>query len=135
MKETQKKALLLVMVVVCLALAGYATYKSLTKNRHLYLEEYKDQTILLKCANPNCNHVFETNRKKYYEYISEHVDRSTNTAYGLCPKCNQQTALEAIRCEKCGEVFFYGTVTGTYRDTCPKCGFSKTKAQRDGMGQ
>lgn len=42
-----------------------------------------------------------------------------------CPKCNQNTVFNAVKCEKCGKIFFYDASPGGTRDTCPECGYSK----------
>jgi phage FluMu protein Com len=42
-----------------------------------------------------------------------------------CPKCTEDSVFAAIKCEKCGKVFFASTVEGPYDDKCPACEYSK----------
>jgi hypothetical protein len=45
-----------------------------------------------------------------------------------CPKCSQDMVYNAIKCEKCGKIFFIGG----QGDKCPdpKCGYSKSEERR-----
>jgi len=129
MEDNTRKAVLIVVAGVCVIGAGVIFLR--TRYSGSDLGAFKGQTILLMCENPACGHVFEMDKKKYYEYIEANLDpNSLGVAPMKCPKCGANSARHAVRCEKCNKVFLYGTVKGTYRDTCPNCGYSREEQNR-----
>ena len=51
-----------------------------------------------------------------------------------CSKCGQETAIIAIKCQECGEVFFRGDAgDGQYPDRCPnaECKYSRAEDRRN----
>lgn len=129
MGDNTRKAVLIVLAGACAVAAAVIFLK--TRYRGSDLGAFKGQIILLMCDSPDCGHLFEMDKKKYYEYIEANLDPSTLSAAPVkCPNCGANSGSHAVRCEKCDEVFFYGTVQGTYRDTCPNCGFSREEQNR-----
>jgi len=129
MEENTRKVVLLVVAGVCAVAAVVIFLMGRSKSRDF--SSFEGQTILLMCDNPDCGHLFEMDKRKYYEYIEANLDPGTLSAPPVkCPQCGAASGRRAVRCEKCEKVFFYGIVEGTYRDTCPKCGYSREEQDR-----
>jgi phage FluMu protein Com len=66
--------------------------------------------------------------KEYSDLVYKNDPRAV-MMYGAqplkCPKCGENSVFAAIKCEKCGKVFFPGTVEGQFDDKCTGCGYSK----------
>lgn len=90
----------------------------------------KEKTTLLKCKTLDCGAVFEISMKDYYDGIQEKVTEAG--VPGLtCKKCGKDTAYMAVKCDKCGTIFFYASGNAAdYADRCPKCSFSKSEDER-----
>jgi hypothetical protein len=130
MTESNKKLIKIVTVIVCLGLAGAIVYTS--RSRRSGLDSIpRGQLIWVKCGNPDCATEYEIDEKDYWEYIEEHRNPMSLSVPPLtCKDCEKTSIFRAIKCEKCGLVFFYGTNQTSFADTCPDCGFSKRKEQR-----
>jgi hypothetical protein len=132
MEEGTKKTVLIVVAAGCLAAAGAIVLSGRARSG-ADLGAFKGRTMLMICANEECGHQFEMDKKQYFEYHRRNVDPVSLVAPGVvCPQCGEQSGFRGVKCEKCGETFFYGTVSGTYRDTCPECGFSREEQDRLG---
>lgn len=125
MEDGKKKIVMVGVVAASLVLAGFITFSTISK-KGSGLNELKGQTVLCKCRNPECNHTFTMDMKDYYEYLRDNPGEKALS----CPKCGQKTVYEAIKCEKCGNVFFIDRSKRDFFDRCPKCGFSKEEKQR-----
>jgi len=88
----------------------------------------KEDTIWVKCSNPNCGHFYEMNKREYYRLVDKNMSRENMAGLLDCEKCRQKTICRAEKCEKCGEVFLWGLSSWDYADRCSKCGYSKTQA-------
>jgi uncharacterized OB-fold protein len=70
-------------------------------------------------------------KKDYFKYIQEHINPMSMTMPPLvCEKCGEESIYKAIKCEKCGAIFFDNVTPDDFRDRCPKCGYSKTEEIR-----
>ena len=48
-----------------------------------------------------------------------------------CAECGEKTLYEAIKCPKCGTVFFKEpSGSGDFDDRCPQCRYSQTEENR-----
>jgi DNA-directed RNA polymerase subunit M/transcription elongation factor TFIIS len=119
MDAGKKKPIMLGIAIVCLVLAGGITYLRLAGNPN---EIAKGEMMWVKCANPNCNYEGQMEVREYARLC-----KASKSGLPKCPKCGEESLLEAIKCEKCGIVFIPGTVQGEIRDRCPECGYSKIK--------
>ena len=129
MEENRRKVVLVALAVACFA--GAAVVFVMNRSKGGDLDVFKGQVILLMCKKSECGHVFEMDKKQYYEYLEANRDPTTlSSPPAQCPECGENSGVRAVRCEKCEEVFFYGAVQGMYRDTCPKCSFSREKEDR-----
>jgi hypothetical protein len=87
--------------------------------------------IWVKCKNPNCGAEYQMSQTAYYKYLGKHRDpASPKTPSPVCKICGQESIALAVKCEKCGSVFFKGAVPHDFADKCPKCNYSKTEEER-----
>jgi len=128
MEQGAKKAIMVVVIVVCLATAGIIVVRS---RRPVSSIEQLTGTQWLKCTDESCGYAWEVPAKEYHKWAQENLDPVTLSLPGYpCPKCGKNTAQQAYKCPKCGEVFFGGQDPTTFADTCPKCGYSQIKVDR-----
>jgi len=87
--------------------------------------------IWVKCKNTDCGAEYQMSKTAYYEYLGKHRDpASPKTPSPVCKICGQESIALAVKCEKCGSVFFKGAVPHDFADRCPKCNYSKTAEER-----
>jgi ribosomal protein L40E len=133
MEDSRRKQVLIGIIVACLVLAGVVTYMT-SRGGNSGLEAFKGQSQWVKCANQNCGAAYELDKKKYIELVQEETRRNvdaTGPVAIVCETCGEQSAFRAEKCEKCGEVFFYGAAgPSDFSDRCPKCGYSAMEEER-----
>lgn len=124
-----KRLLLIILSVALLATAAVIIVVTMSDDLQTDAA-LKGKTTLLKCNTPDCGAVFEISMKDYYDGIQEKVMGAS--VPGLtCKKCGKDTAYMAVKCDKCGTVFFYASGSAAdYADRCPKCSFSKSEDER-----
>jgi len=125
MEDSAKKAVLIAIIVVCIATAGVITYINMGGGGG---GAGKSVMMWVKCNNPKCGHEYQMSQKEYGDLIYKNDPRAV-MMYGAqpmkCPKCGEDSVFAAVKCEKCGKVFFPGAVEGQFDDKCPGCGYSK----------
>jgi phage FluMu protein Com len=128
MEEGTKKVVSVVVIVVCLAAAGVIIYRSMGGGGAA--PGAPAGKTWVKCNNPKCGHEYEMDQKEYQAITMKQGGRYV-MMYGVpaikCPKCNEESVYAATKCEKCGKIFFPGSVEGAIEDKCPGCGYSKTE--------
>jgi phage FluMu protein Com len=133
MEENAKKTLMIVVAVACLAAAGIIAYKTMGGGTTAGQPTSK---IWVKCNNPKCGYEYQITAKEYTDFMMSHGGPRQFIMSGAvpmkCPKCNEDSVFKAMKCEKCGKVFFPGTVEGKPEDTCPSCGYSPSAAAAKG---
>ena len=129
MEENAKKTLMIVVAVACLAAAGIIAYKTMGGGTTAGQPTSK---IWVKCNNPKCGNEYQISAKEYTDFMMNNGGPRQFIMNGAvpmkCPKCNEDSVFKAMKCEKCGKVFFPGTVEGKAEDTCPACGYSPSAA-------
>jgi len=128
------KTVMLIIIVVCLTLAVVIFIKTQSGGSG-GIETIKrgEELYWVKCNNPKCKAEYQIDKKDYYEQIEEKMRANPMamvTPPLLCKECREQSVLRAVKCEKCGQVFFYGADPTDFADRCPECGHSKTEAER-----
>jgi general secretion pathway protein G len=86
----------------------------------------------VKCKRPECGATYQMDKKAYYVQLREKVratPRTLQTPALVCKKCTHESIFRAVKCEKCGLIFFYGRV-GDFDDRCPECKYSKMEELR-----
>jgi hypothetical protein len=128
MEENAKKTLLIVVAVACLAAAGIIVYKTMGGGAGPSQPTGK---VWVKCNNPKCNNEYEITAKEYSDFVMQNGGYRQFMMSGAvpmkCPKCNEDSVFKAVKCEKCGKVFFPETIEGKAEDTCPGCGYSPSE--------
>ena len=124
MEESKKKPIMVGIVVACLILAGVITFMSRSESSGI--EAFEGRLVWVKCSNSDCETEYQMDMKDYFKQIEE---RTTGTATPPlpCKECAKESIYRAIKCanEKCGIIFFYGSVPNDFADRCPECGRSK----------
>jgi phage FluMu protein Com len=130
MEESAKKTLLIVVAVACIAAAGIITYKTMGGGTTAIGQPTSKMWV--KCNNPKCGNEYQISAKEYTDFMMSNGGPRQFIMSGAvpmkCPKCNEDSVFKAMKCEKCGKVFFPGTVEGKAEDTCPGCGYSPSTA-------
>jgi hypothetical protein len=132
MEENAKKTLMIVVSIVCIAAAGFFIYRSMGGGSAAPGTATAAGKRWVKCNNPKCGNEYEITAKEYTDFVNQNGGPRQFMMSGAvpmkCPKCNEASVFAAMKCEKCGKVFFPGTVEGKPEDTCPGCGYSRSTA-------
>lgn len=125
MEEGKKKSIMLAIVVVCLVIAGIALLA--TREKDFDLGSVRGEVALLMCEDENCGATYEIDMADYFNQLKKRQKETgaIGTPALFCKECGKETIYRAIKCPKCGEIFFRGTVEDDYADRCPKCKYSK----------
>ena len=132
MEDSKKKKTMIIIVVACIALAGVITFMT-QSGRDSGLKALEGQIQWVKCANPDCSAAYEMDKKEFHEYLRDHINPANPMATPPlpCKECGKESIYKAVKCEKCGDIFFDGTVgANDYSDRCPKCGHSNNEELR-----
>lgn len=129
MDDSKKKSLMFVMVVGCLAVACGITFMRMRGTGDSLNTIDSKEKVWVKCSDEQCNAAYEINLRDYLKYVRDHTS-ALQTPPLVCQKCGKETVYRAVKCAKCGEVFFAGTVQNDFEDRCPKCGYSKIEEGR-----
>jgi len=88
--------------------------------------------LWVKCNSPDCAAAYRISEQDYYQQIEERVKANPMalvTPALTCKRCGKESVYRAVKCEKCGHMFFYGN-PNDFNDRCPKCGYSKMENER-----
>jgi hypothetical protein len=118
MEDGKKNAIMIGIIVVCLAVAAVVFIKTSSSDSES-TAELKNQMIWIKCTDPTCGAEYEMNMLKYNNYVQKHLKPDAmQTPAMVCEKCGKETAYGAVKCSQCGTVFIKNSIFGK----CPKCG-------------
>jgi ribosomal protein L37E len=128
MEEGKKKVMMAVIVVACFIAAGAIVWVSTKDTDAIHSG---DEMIWLKCRNPECEHTWQMDLRKYLDFKNEQIKAKGHGIYPItCPKCGEESGYEAMKCPECGFIFERGSVPNDLPDRCPECGYSETEARR-----
>lgn len=125
-----KNLIYVVVIVLCLLVAGIVVFRGGSGSGGLE-DISNEEQIWVICRSCNASH--EMGKKDYYTQLEEKAKQSTNMMmipHLTCEQCGKDAVTEAVKCEKCQNIFVKGAVPGDFGDRCPKCKFSKTEAIR-----
>lgn len=129
MNEKRKKIIMIIVIILCLSLAGtVAVLSSKTSDK---LRDVRGELTWLKCSNKNCLYEYEMDKAQYYQFLEDNkkADNPFYTPPLICPKCSEQSCYKAFKCDQCGKVSFENSVPNDFADRCPHCGHSRTEAK------
>ena len=138
MDESMKKPFMIAIVVVCFVLAGVITYLTWHREPSGLESLARGEMWWVKCANRACGAEYQMDRVDYFKQLEERGEANPDPERVprlICQKCGEASVLRAVKCEKCGQIFFYGTVATDFADRCPKCRYSKEEAMREQVRQ
>ena len=136
MEHSRKKIAMICVIVGCSALAGIVTYRNSRGRRTGVTSLKRGELVWVKCNNPNCGAEYQIDKRDFYEYVEEHSNPMDLVEPPLvCKECGEESVYRAVKCEKCGHTFFYGSVRNDFADRCPKCGYSKDEHDRQTMAK
>ena len=127
-----KNTIYTIIIVACIVLAALVFV--LTRGGSGGIDSLKrGELIWVKCKNKSCNAEYQMDNKDYHEALQEKMKANPMmmTLPLTCKKCGKDSVFKAVKCEKCGTVFFEGAAgLDDFSDRCPKCGHSATEALR-----
>jgi len=90
------------------------------------------EQVWVKCR--LCKASYQMGKKQFYQELEEKA-KANPTAMMItppltCKECGKDGIMKAVKCEKCGTVFFEGSVPNDFSDRCPECGYSKMEDVR-----
>lgn len=104
------KVVQIVIIVVCLAGAGYLIFNHLTSDSGSSADAPK--TYIFQCADTNC-----ANAWTWVAGAPTPGDLPEDT----CPKCKTEWGMESAKCPSCGGMHSL-VGHGGYQKNCPHCG-------------
>jgi predicted RNA-binding Zn-ribbon protein involved in translation (DUF1610 family) len=122
MDEDMKKKVAIGIAVGCIVIAGAIAF--MTTRSGSSDSKTKEGQVQFLCINPKCGNAFEASEEKLNKLRGDGISMADMPPI-KCPKCGQESAYVAIKCEKCGNVFIPNYDNPAEYDKCPKCGFSK----------
>lgn len=126
MEDEKKRRAMIAVIAICVLATGiiyWWTHGSGSAGSSV--DSFENDTVLMKCNNPKCRAEYEVTGKEYREFMEQANPMGEGLAGMQCKQCGKTSAFKAVKCEKCGTVFFYGTKGGDFGDRCLKCGHSK----------
>ena len=133
MEESKKKPIMIIVIVVCLGAAA-AIFWGTGRGGGGTIDSISDEEMIwAKCNNPACKAEYQTSKKGYFKYVTEHVNPMAPSAPPMvCEKCGEHSVFWAEKCMNpdCGIVFLRGTVPNDFPDRCPQCKRSETEEIR-----
>lgn len=133
MEESKKKPIMIIVIVLCLGAAGAIFWGTGGGSGDTIDSISDEEMIWAKCNNPACKAEYQTSKKGYFKYVSDHANPMAPTAPPMvCEKCGEQSVFRAEKCMNpdCGIVFLRGTVPNDFADRCPECKRSETEEIR-----
>jgi len=120
--NTKKVIIVAICAGLSVVIAGYQV------SGWLFSDRSRDLTWM-KCT--QCGNAFQITEGEYFEFSQHHLTPAGNPVSPIdmdpekgyqCPECTQTSALKAIKCSECQNVFIIGEASRRQPGTCPECG-------------
>jgi predicted Zn-ribbon and HTH transcriptional regulator len=127
-----KNTIYAAIIVVCILVAVVVFIKTRSGNDAGIESIAETEQTWVKCM--KCNASYEMGMRQYYKELEEKA-RANPTPMPIahpltCQKCGQDAVRKAVKCEKCGNIFFESSIPGDLADRCPQCKHSAIEAKR-----
>jgi hypothetical protein len=133
MEESKKKLVMILVIVVCLGVAGAVFFGG--RGGSGGLEDISDDEMTwVICLNKSCNATYEMSLKEYFKFVTANANPMASAAPALtCKECGEPSVYKAEKCQNpaCGAIFRSGSVPNDFPDRCPKCKHSATEDLRN----
>jgi predicted RNA-binding Zn-ribbon protein involved in translation (DUF1610 family) len=113
------KPIQIVIIVICLAAAGYLIFNTTTKES----VETPAKLYHFQCANESC--------KAEWDWTAGQPLANGSDDPETCPTCNTEYAVQCAKCDACGGLHPVIGHGGSQRE-CPHCGASMLKDKAGG---
>ncbi len=133
----KKNVIMIVIVVVCLVLAGAFAIKNFGGGGDTSTSAADQGSQSMLCINPDCGHVFEMTIEERRQIMREQgrMMRRGGPPVFICPQCSEESAYQANNCSKCSTIFIRDYSSGDFADRCPECGYSAIEERRQQKGK
>lgn len=132
MEDSKKKPIMIAVIVVCLAVAGWVALRGGGSDGGPdSIPEGDLQWV--KCNNKACNAEYEMSKREYYKQLEANINpnpMATGPTPVTCKECGEPSLFAAEKCANpdCGAIFIQGSAgPNDYSDRCPKCGRSEVE--------
>ncbi len=130
MDEEKRKPLMIGIIVACLVSAAGIFYVT---NKGSSAPTRNTSPRQMLCINEDCGAEFEFSSEEFREQMTQMARppmRMMAPTF-ICPECEQESAVLALKCAECGTVFIAGEAEDPrYSDRCPNCDYSAYEARR-----
>ncbi len=126
MEDSVKKPIMIVIIVVCLGVAGLVLFKGGSGGGGADSIP-ASETVWVKCNNPACKVGYEANKKEYYKELEANVNpnpMAQGSTAVTCKECDKRSLFFAHKCPNadCGTIFIDGSSgPNDFGDRCPEC--------------
>lgn len=134
MVENGKDLAKIGLIAACVMIAGVVTWRSVSGGGGPTGIESIDagQTVLTRCANPDCQFQSEMNKRVYSDETLKLLRQHPNLSHPPleCSKCGKRRVFRVDLCLKCDHVFKHGGTPNKPADYCPECHYSQSDEDR-----
>jgi len=131
MEDSVKKPIMIVVIVVCLGVAGLVLFSGGNDGGIDSIPESEMKWV--KCNNKACNAEYQMSAREYFKELQANLNPNPMASAPpaiTCEKCGKPSVFAAIKCSNpdCGKVFIEGSAgQDDYHDRCPACGKSEVE--------
>lgn len=131
MEDSMKKPVMIGVIVVCLAVAGFITFARRGGGGGGIDSIPASEMTWVKCSNPDCKAEYQMSKKELFKEQKKRFNPMARTAPPItCKECGKESLYQAEKCPNCGAVFILGSIQGDFADRCPVCKHSATEDSR-----
>ena len=109
-----QKRIAIVVSVLCSVAAVLIVVRNVFHHRAGAGSLKAGERVWIQCRAPDCGAAYEMEKKDYFMQVEEErranprLENLPTAPPVTCQKCGRETAIRAVKCEKCGHLFPYG---------------------------
>ncbi len=133
MADSDKNLTKIGLIVMCVVLAGILVWRSASGGGPTGIDSVSSEdTLLTRCANRDCHHQAEMNKRVYYSETLKRQSQNPNIGHPPleCAKCGKNSVFRVVLCPKCEHIFKHGGMRNEPADRCPECRYSQSQEDR-----